>query len=90
MTRAMMRWPAMCCAALLSACAATEAPPPAPRVERIRVPEPLLHCAPAPPLPAGPRLTQGQVAETLMRLDAAHADCTGKLAAIRRLQDAAP
>ena len=79
----------MCFAALLSACGTTATAPPAPRVERIRVPEPLLHCAPAPPLPAGPRLTQGQVAEALMRLDAAHADCAGKLDAIRRLQDGA-
>ena len=77
-----------CCAALLSGCAAS-ATPPAIRVERIRVPEPLLRCAPAPPLPATARISQGQVAELLVRLDAAHADCAGKLAAIRRLQDGA-
>lgn len=78
-----------CCAALLSGCAASATPPATIRVERIQVPEPLLHCAPAPPLPATPRVSQGQVAELLVRLDAAHADCAGKLAAIRRLQDAA-
>ena len=32
-------------------------------------------------------LRQGAVAELVMRLDAAHADCAGKLAAIRRLVD---
>jgi hypothetical protein len=31
------------------------------------------------------RLTQGQVAELLLAYDAAHADCAGRLAAVRRL-----
>lgn len=39
-------------------------------------------------LPATDRLTQGQVAELLLAYDAAHADCAGRLAAVRRLNPA--
>jgi hypothetical protein len=39
-------------------------------------------------LPSTERLTQGQVAELLLAYDAAHADCAGRLAAVRRLNAA--
>ncbi|WP_158295656.1 hypothetical protein [Crenalkalicoccus roseus] len=48
----------------------------------------LLVCAAAPALPASDRLTQGQAAELLLAYDAAHADCAGRLAAVRRLNAA--
>ncbi|GIX10724.1 hypothetical protein [Elioraea sp.] len=51
----------------------------------MRLPDALLVCAEAPALPAPDRLTQGQVAELLLAYDAAHADCAGRLAAVRRL-----
>jgi hypothetical protein len=51
----------------------------------LRLPEALLVCAAAPVLPDAEPLTQGQVAELLLSYDAAHADCAGRLTAIRRL-----
>ena len=54
----------------------------------LRLPDVLLVCAEAPALPATDWLTQGQVAELLLAYDAAHADCAGRLAAMRRLNPA--
>ncbi|MEO3475521.1 hypothetical protein AAFN86_26955 [Roseomonas sp. CAU 1739] len=54
----------------------------------LRLPDALLVCAAAPVLPFGDGLTQGQVAELLLAYDAAHADCAGRLAAVRRLNPA--
>ncbi len=51
----------------------------------LRLPEALLVCAEAPALPSADHLTQGQVAELLLSYDSAHADCAGRLAAMRRL-----
>jgi hypothetical protein len=67
---------------LSSACA--PAAPPQIRL-LLRLPDALLVCAAAPALPASDRLTQGQAAELLLAYDAAHADCAGRLAAVRRL-----
>lgn len=76
----------LCCALLSSACAPTA--PPEIRLVPLRLPDALLICAPAPALPATDHLTQGQVAELLLAYDAAHADCAGRLAAVRRLNSA--
>ncbi|WP_337875683.1 hypothetical protein [Elioraea sp.] len=76
----------LCCALLSSACAPTA--PPEIRLQPLRLPDALLACAEAPALPASGRLTQGQVAELLLAYDAAHADCAGRLAAVRRLNRA--
>jgi hypothetical protein len=76
----------LCCALLSSACAPTA--PPEIRLLPLRLPDALLACAEAPALPASGRLTQGQVAELLLAYDAAHADCAGRLAAVRRLSRA--
>lgn len=73
----------LCCAMLLSACAPTA--PPEIRLIPLRLPDALLVCAEAPALPEPSALTQGQVAELLLAYDVAHADCTGRLAAVRRL-----
>ena len=54
----------------------------------LRLPDALLVCASAPALPETPALTQGQVAELLLAYDAAHADCAGRFAAVRRLNAA--
>lgn len=54
----------------------------------IRLPEALLVCAAAPALPETAALTQGQLAELLLTYDAAHGDCAGRLAAVRRLNQA--
>ncbi|MBW6401974.1 hypothetical protein KPL78_29275 [Roseomonas sp. HJA6] len=54
----------------------------------MRLPDALLVCAAAPALPNEDRLTQGQVAELLLAYDAAHADCAGRLATVRRLNPA--
>ena len=43
---------------------------------------------PSAALPGTDPLTQGQVAELLLAYDAAHADCAGRLAAVRRLNTA--
>jgi len=53
-----------------------------------RLPDALLVCTEAPALPSVDNLTQGQVAELLLAYDAAHADCAGRLAAVRRLNAA--
>jgi len=58
------------------------------RLLPLRPPDALLVCAAAPALPVTERLTQGQVAELLLAYDAAHADCAGRLAAVRRLNRA--
>ena len=68
----------------LSACGQTVVPEI--RLVPLRLPEALLTCEAAPPLPAGNEfLTQGQVAELLLAYDAAHADCSGRLEAVRKL-----
>ena len=54
----------------------------------LRLPDALLVCAAAPALPTTYDLTQGQVAELLLAYDAAHADCAGRLTAVRRLNPA--
>ena len=76
----------LCCALLSSACAPAAAPEI--RLLPLRLPDALLVCAAAPALPASDRLTQGKVAELLLAYDAAHADCAGRLAAVRRLNPA--
>lgn len=76
----------LCCAMLSSACA--PAAPPEIRLLPRHLPDALLVCADAPALPAAHGLTQGQVAELLLAYDAAHADCAGRLAAVRRLNRA--
>ena len=76
----------LCCTLLSSACAPAAAPEI--RLLPLRLPDALLVCAPAPALPATDHLTQGQVAELLLAYDAAHADCAGRLAAVRRLNPA--
>ena len=76
----------LCCALLSSACAPAAAPEI--RLLPLRLPDALLVCAAAPALPVTDRLTQGQVAELLLAYDAAHADCAGRLAAVRRLNPA--
>ena len=86
MTRATRRALPLCCATLSSACAPTAAPEI--RLLPLRLPDALLVCAAAPALPAADHLTQGQVAELLLAYDAAHADCAGRLAAVRRLNPA--
>lgn len=86
MTRATLPALPLCCAMLLSACAGTA--PPEIRLLPLRLPDALLACAAAPALPATHDLTQGQVAELLLAYDAAHADCAGRLAAVRRLNPA--
>lgn len=86
MTRAMPPVLPLCCAMLSSACAPTAAPEI--RLLPLRLPDALLVCAAAPALPSTERLTQGQVAELLLAYDAAHADCAGRLAAVRRLNPA--
>jgi hypothetical protein len=68
---------------LSSACA--PAAPPEIRLVPLRLPDALLICAAPPVLPDAEPLTQGQVAELLLSYDAAHADCAGRLAAVRRL-----
>jgi len=82
-TRATLPALHLCCAMLSSACA----PVASPEIHLLpmRLPDALLVCAEAPALPAPDRLTQGQVAELLLAYDAAHADCAGRLAAVRRL-----
>jgi len=70
---------------LSSACA--PAAPPQIRL-LLRFPDALLVCAAAPALPSVENLTQGQVAELLLAYDAAHADCAGRLATVRRLNAA--
>jgi hypothetical protein len=82
MTPRMMRWPLMCSAALLISCAPS-APVPVVQIQRLAPPAALLVCAEAPPVPARAGLTQGRVAELLLALGAAHADCEGKLRAVR-------
>lgn len=81
MTPRMMRMLPMFSAALLISCAS-----PAPVVEvrtlRLAPPQALLVCADAPVPPARAGLTQGRVAELLLALGTAHADCAGKLAAV--------
>ena len=86
MTRGTRRALPLCCAMLSSACA--PAAPPEIRLLPLRFPDALLVCAAAPALPASDHLTQGQVAELLLAYDAAHADCAGRLAAVRRLNPA--
>lgn len=86
MIRAMPPALPLCCALLSSACA--PAAPPEIRLLPLRLPDALLVCAAAPALPGTDRLTQGQVAELLLAYDAAHADCAGRLAAVRRLNPA--
>ena len=76
----------LCCVTLLSACGSPAAPEI--RLLPLRLPDALLVCAEAPALPASDRLTQGQVAELLLAYDAAHTDCAGRLAAVRRLNPA--
>ncbi|MBX6747730.1 MAG: hypothetical protein IRY87_37330 [Acetobacteraceae bacterium] len=71
---------------LSSACGSPAAPEI--RLLPLRLPDALLVCAAAPALPGTERLTQGQVAELLLAYDAAHADCAGRLAAVRRLNRA--
>ena len=73
----------LCCAMLSSACA--PAAPPEMRLLSLRLPDALLVCTDPPALPTTERLTQGQVAELLLAYDAAHADCAGRLATVRRL-----
>ena len=70
--------------ALLAACGSPP-PPIAPPPERVLVepPEPLMRCAGAPVVPDAE--TQREVAEYLVRLESAGADCREKLAAIRDL-----
>ncbi len=82
MTRRIPRWLVMCSAALLISCAS---PPPVPVVQTVRLAPPaaLLVCAEAPAMPARAGLTQGRVAELLLSLGAAHADCAGRLRAVR-------
>jgi hypothetical protein len=70
----------------LSACGSPA--PPEIRLLPLRLPDALLFCQAAPELPVSDRLTQGQVAELLLAYDAAHADCAGRLAAVRRLNPA--
>ncbi len=86
MTRATRRALPLCCALLSSACGSPAAPEI--RLLPLRLPDVLLVCAAAPALPDADRLTQGQVAELLLAYDAAHADCAGRLAAVRRLNPA--
>ena len=86
MTRATLPALPLCCALLSSACAPAAAPEI--RLLPLRLPDALLVCAAAPALPAADHLTQGQVAELLLAYDAAHADCAGRLAAVRRLNPA--
>ncbi len=86
MTRATLPALPLCCAMLSTACA--PAAPPEIRLLPLRLPDALLVCAAAPVLPATDHLTQGQVAELLLAYDAAHADCAGRLAAVRRLNPA--
>ena len=86
MTRATLPALPLCCAMLSSACAPAAAPEI--RLLPLRLPDALLVCAVAPALPATHDLTQGQVAELLLAYDAAHADCAGRLAAVRRLNPA--
>ena len=86
MTRAMPPMLPLCCAMLSSACAPAAAPEI--RLLPLRLPDALLVCVAAPALPGTERLTQGQVAELLLAYDAAHADCAGRLAAVRRLNAA--
>ncbi|GIX10666.1 MAG: hypothetical protein KatS3mg116_2376 [Elioraea sp.] len=76
----------LCCAMLSSACA--PAAPPEIRLLPLRLPDALLVCVAAPALPGTERLTQEQVAELLLAYDAAHADCAGRLAAVRWLNRA--
>ena len=76
----------LCCAMLSTACA--PAAPPEIRLLPLRLPDALLVCAAAPALPGTNDLTQGQVAELLLAYDAAHAECAGRLAAVRRLNPA--
>lgn len=83
MTRATLPALPLCCAMLSTACA--PAAPPEIRLLPLRLPDALLVCAAAPALPGTDLLTQGQVAELLLAYDAAHADCAGRLAAVRRL-----
>ena len=88
MTRATLPALPLCCAMLSTACA--PAAPPEIRLLPLRLPDALLVCAEAPALPNADTLTltQGQVAELLLAYDAAHADCAGRLAAVRRLNPA--
>jgi hypothetical protein len=72
----------------LTACATPQEP-----VERIvRIPQPisppavLLRCQSAPKAPGG-AYTQADVAEFILDLSEAGADCRGKLAAVRRYVD---
>lgn len=62
---------AIACLFLLSACAVPVDPP-----------EALLECMPAPTVPAG-EYTQTDVAGFVLDLSEAHADCEGKLGAVR-------
>ena len=74
----------LCCALLLTACAAPE-----PRlvvqsrVERLSVPDALLVCADQPEPPAGG--TQRDVAEFVVNLADAGQDCRDKLASVKAL-----
>ncbi len=86
MTRATLPALPLCCAMLSTACA--PAAPPEIRLLPLRLPDPLLVCAAAPALPNADRLTQGEAAELLLAYDTAHADCAGRLAAVRRLNPA--
>ena len=86
MTRATLPALPLCCAMLSSACGSPAAPEI--RLLPLRLPDALLVCTAAPALPGTERLTQGQVAELLLAYDAAHADCAGRLAAVRRLNRA--
>lgn len=75
------------CAALLTACAKSEPPPKLiveTKIERLRVPDSLLACALAPPIPAD-GATQRDVALFIADLWAAWADCRSKLAAVKKL-----
>jgi len=76
---------------LLAGCAA---PPPAPLVmtktvvERVTLPPGLLTCEPEPVV--GPIKTQADVADYLVRLEEAGADCRDTVYSIRQIEDAPP
>lgn len=90
MTPPMRRPLLLCCAMLLAACATPAPPVPALQLVRSPIPPPLLLPPSLPPLPAPASLTQGAVAELLLRQDAALAACIDQLGAIARLEAATP
>lgn len=75
---------ALCCLGALSACAGSTPPAVEIRTVRLDPPPQLLTCRDRPDVPGEP-LTEAKVMVYIAGLRAAHQDCQGKLAELRRL-----